>query len=715
MEKNGHKRKWLVYLLTFCLILLGGTIQVSAASKVNLKNAEIRLSAGQFTYNKKVQRPKVTVTYKGKKLKEKKNYTVKYSSGCRNVGSYTIQIIGKGAYTGTVKRQFTILPPKTQIISASARKNGINVVVKKQTAQTSGYQLRYSTNSKLKNAKVLTVKGNKKTSFAIGSLKAGTTYYMQVRTYMTVKGKKYYSGWSVAISRKTTGKSSNTAVKPTPTKKPTPAPTKKPTPTPTTKPLPKLTFEEGQSSITLESGKYYGIETSNNIKDINISDETVVYSLGDKGNRYCDFETLEPGKCVITITDIYGQKITSTVQVTQKLYDPRVETSYEVKSETLDKSLPVPNVKSVDYGDEWIELNCPGTFSSSDAYTGYEGYLSYNNAFKESIQVSRCVSEYNGIGSISFYYLNTGRSYYVKVRSYTVRNNVKVVSPWSEIRKVDLPNYDKEGTEPARYTYEIYGLDKQKADIYTDCIKPLFIKTDNPDLNSFELLCNGKSPFVNVYSGGTTHIYEDIPYENDDSETSSLKKVKGGYIGYVRFSEAGTYNVEFREYSLTGYTVAKRMTLNVLDYDKAAKAWMTDIINKTTTSGMTPFEKMDAVCEYLTKPGLFKYVTVHGEYLVSLASEPNSPYFISYRWDSCTSPAALCQFAELIGGFDDIHNCYGDYPIGSDDWRSWHYIAKVRIGNETRNYAVCPLSPTGEVGEIQKIDLTDLGRMRKFG
>ncbi len=42
---------------------------------------------------------------------------------------------------------------------------------------------------------------------------------------------------------------------------------------------------------------------------------------------------------------------------------------------------------------------------------------------------------------------------------------------------------------------------------------------------------------------------------------------------------------------MSGYTVAKTVALNVMDYDQAEKAWMTDIINKVTTSGMTPFEK----------------------------------------------------------------------------------------------------------------------------
>ena len=700
MKKNHHLHRLIHLCLIISLLLLCSTSQVFAAAKVNLKNTKIKLSATKLTYNQKVQRPKVSVTYKGKVLKEKKNYVLKYSKGCKKVGTYTVQIIGKGAYTGKVKKQFTILPPKTQVMGGYVGKKTASVVIKRQTAQTSGYQLRYATNSKLKNAKTITVKGNKNNTVSLNGLKAGTTYYMQARTYMAIKGKKYYSKWSSTEHCKTSGKSkgntSNT--------------------TPTPKPVPKLTLEEGKANITLESGRYYEIETSNGIKDINISDPAVVYSTDEAegGNSHL-FATLEPGKCVITITDIYGQKITSTVSVTQKLYNPHTETSYVVTSETVDSTLPVPAIKSIDYGDGWVDLNCPGTFSQSDPYVGYEGYLSYNDKFAYSVQDMRTIGEDDGIGSVSFYYLDSGRSYYAKVRSYTIRNNVKVVGPWSEIRKVDLPIYDTKGTTPAKYTYEIYGLDKQKADIYTQCIKPLFIKTDNQDLNSFRLICDGESPLINVYSGGTTHIYDDIPYENGDSETTSLKKVKGGYIKYVHFSEAGTYTVEFREYSLSGYTVANTVTLNVLDYEQAKNAWMIDIINKTTTTDMTPFEKMDAISAYLREPGRFKYLTRYNDHTVSLAADPNAPFFVTYRWDSSTSPAILGEFAELVGGFDDIHYCFGDYPVGSPSWSIWHYVVKLTIGNETRNYAVCPMASTGNVEEIKMIDFSDLSNMRKFG
>ena len=129
---------------------------------------------------------------------------------------------------------------------------------------------------------------------------------------------------------------------------------------------------------------------------------------------------------------------------------------------------------------------------------------------------------------------------------------------------------------------------------------------------------------------------------------------------------------------------------------------------------MTPFEKMDAISAYLREPGRFKYLTMYNDRVVSLAADPNLPFFVTYRWDSSTSPAILGKFAELVGGFDDIHYCYGDYPAGSPSWSIWHYVVKLTIGNETRNYAVCPMASTGNVEEIKMIDFSDLSNMRKF-
>ena len=81
------------------------------------------------------------------------------------------------------------------------------------------------------------------------------------------------------------------------------------------------------------------------------------------------------------------------------------------------------------------------------------------------------------------------KQYPPKCNPYTYTNAYIHTGSHTQYRfpKLICSAHDKEGTAPAKYTYEIYGLDKQKADIYTDCPKPFFIKTDNPDPELFFL------------------------------------------------------------------------------------------------------------------------------------------------------------------------------------------------------------------------------------
>ena len=139
---------------------------------------------------------------------------------------------------------------------------------------------------------------------------------------------------------------------------------------------------------------------------------------------------------------------------------------------------------------------------------------------------------------------------------------------------------------------------------------------------------------------------------------------------------------------------------------------MDQIIAANTNSSMTSFEKMDAVCEYLTSKDRFSYHTMSNGKTVTLASIPNGPCFLSHRWNSYVSPSMLCVFAERIGGFDKIHNCYGDYTVESSEWSYTHYYAKLTIGSEDRLYAVCPSSFTGEIGEVKKIDFSNTKVLR---
>lgn len=68
---------------------------------------------------------------------------------------------------------------------------------------TTGYQVQCSTSKKFKKAKTATVKSYKKTKVTVKKLKKRKMYYVHMRTYKTVKGKKYYSGWSKVKKVKT--------------------------------------------------------------------------------------------------------------------------------------------------------------------------------------------------------------------------------------------------------------------------------------------------------------------------------------------------------------------------------------------------------------------------------------------------------------------------------------------------------------------------------
>ena len=170
------------------------------------KASNIKLSKTAYTYNGKVQKPSVTVKdSKGKALKNGTDYTVSYSSGCKNVGRYTVKVTLKGNYSGSKSMTYNINPKGTGVSKVTAAKKGFKVTWKKQATQTTGYEVQYSTASNFKKGnKTVIVSKNKTTSKSVSKLSAKKKYYVRVRTYKTVKigGKsvKLYSGWSKAKS-----------------------------------------------------------------------------------------------------------------------------------------------------------------------------------------------------------------------------------------------------------------------------------------------------------------------------------------------------------------------------------------------------------------------------------------------------------------------------------------------------------------------------------
>ena len=140
----------------------------------------VKLSKTAYTYNGKVQTPSVSVKdSKGNTLKKDTDYTVKYESGRKAAGKYTVTITFKGKYTGTKKLTYTIAPKVTSKVTASQTTTTITLKWNKVTG-ADGYRVyKYNTKTK-KYEKLKDVTG---TSLKISKLTAGTKYKYKVRAY----------------------------------------------------------------------------------------------------------------------------------------------------------------------------------------------------------------------------------------------------------------------------------------------------------------------------------------------------------------------------------------------------------------------------------------------------------------------------------------------------------------------------------------------------
>ena len=97
----------------------------------------------------------------------------------------------------------TSKPKSASIKKVKGAKKAILVTWKKVSG-VSGYEIQLATDKKFKkNKKTVTIKKQKTTKTTVKKLKAKKKYYVRVRTYKIVNGKKVYSSWSKVKSVKT--------------------------------------------------------------------------------------------------------------------------------------------------------------------------------------------------------------------------------------------------------------------------------------------------------------------------------------------------------------------------------------------------------------------------------------------------------------------------------------------------------------------------------
>jgi len=158
-------------------------------------------------YTGSALKPSVIVKCKGKTLKLNRDYKLSYSNN-KYPGTGKVTVKGIGNYKGTVTATFKIQPKSFKITSVKRGRKGFTVCWKKATGVErkgiTGFQIRYTKKSNLKSGwKTSTGKKNTYWKLTLKNAKAKTKYYVELRSYVTVKignkKKTFYSPWSKPV------------------------------------------------------------------------------------------------------------------------------------------------------------------------------------------------------------------------------------------------------------------------------------------------------------------------------------------------------------------------------------------------------------------------------------------------------------------------------------------------------------------------------------
>lgn len=170
----------------------------------DISNSPFTQSLTVCTYSGKPITPEVKVRFDSAELIQDVDYTVSYRNNI-DVGTSVIVVTGIDRYIGSFASVFTILPVETSIVGLSADSQSIAVQWKKQTTQVSGYHIQYSKSPSFAYVSgELIVPDCRMGSETIRNLEEDTAYFIRIRTYQTVNGEKFFSGWSKAKRISTT-------------------------------------------------------------------------------------------------------------------------------------------------------------------------------------------------------------------------------------------------------------------------------------------------------------------------------------------------------------------------------------------------------------------------------------------------------------------------------------------------------------------------------
>lgn len=175
-----------------------GKTYTNTKSSTVYRVSSVSLSSTSYVYNQSARTPKVTVKdSKGKVLKNGTDYSVKYSSGRTNPGTYKVYVTLKGNYSGKKTLSYKIYVGKVTGMKQGRQKGYSLVIEWNRVEGASGYQVQLYDAKQKKWITAGTAKSTK-----IGYKNYRGTYKWRVRAKVTVGRKTYYGDYSSTLKTK---------------------------------------------------------------------------------------------------------------------------------------------------------------------------------------------------------------------------------------------------------------------------------------------------------------------------------------------------------------------------------------------------------------------------------------------------------------------------------------------------------------------------------
>ena len=179
------------------------TAEIPALSRISISKANVTLSTSTYAYDGKAKKPGVTVKLNGKTLKNGTDYTVSYSNNTK-VGTAKVTITGKGNYTGSVSKTYSIKNnfKKATVSGISTKaftgKNITQSITVKYNGKTlkngTDYTVSYSNNKKIGIATVKIAGKGSYTGTVTKTFKINPA--KQEIQKLTAKSKAFFVDWA---------------------------------------------------------------------------------------------------------------------------------------------------------------------------------------------------------------------------------------------------------------------------------------------------------------------------------------------------------------------------------------------------------------------------------------------------------------------------------------------------------------------------------------